>query len=64
MGEVLSQKVAGIVLSVHALTHAGAQHRLWCAHRIMYGEQARFFDDEVHPTIKHSKKGLVAMAGR
>ena len=30
----------------------------------MYGEQAHFFDDEVHPTIKHSKKGLVAMAGK
>ena len=29
----------------------------------MYGEQARFFDDEIHPTIKHSKKGLIAMAG-
>ena len=29
----------------------------------MYGEQARFFDDEIRPTIKHSKKGLVAMAG-
>ena len=31
--------------------------------RVMYGEQARFFDDEIHPTIKHTKKGLVAMAG-
>jgi hypothetical protein len=29
----------------------------------MYGEQARFFNDEIHPTIKHTKKGLVAMAG-
>ena len=29
----------------------------------MYGEQARFFDDEIHPTIKHTRKGLVAMAG-
>ncbi|CAK0747033.1 cytochrome P450 monooxygenase 59 [Coccomyxa viridis] len=33
------------------------------AYGIMYGEQARFFDDEIHPTIKHSKKGLLAMAG-
>lgn len=29
----------------------------------MYGEQARFFDDEIYPTIKHTKKGLAAMAG-
>ena len=36
---------------------------LLCACSIMYGEQARFFDDEIHPTIKHSKKGLLAMAG-
>ena len=31
--------------------------------RIMYGEQARFFEDEVRPHLKHKKKGMVAMAG-
>lgn len=34
-----------------------------CMCRVMYGEQARFFDDEIHPTLKHTKKGLIAMAG-
>mmetsp|Transcript_21489 Transcript_21489/g.34746 ORF Transcript_21489/g.34746 Transcript_21489/m.34746 type:complete len:458 (+) Transcript_21489:44-1417(+) len=29
---------------------------------IMYGEQARFFDDEISKKIKHSKRGTVAMA--
>jgi peptidyl-prolyl cis-trans isomerase-like 4 len=28
----------------------------------LYGEQARFFEDEIHPKLKHSKKGTVAMA--
>lgn len=28
----------------------------------MYGEQARFFEDEVHPHIKHKRKGMVGMA--
>ena len=32
------------------------------AHRILYGEQARFFEDEIHPHLKHRKKGTVAMA--
>ena len=29
----------------------------------MYGEQARFFEDEMHPHLRHRKKGTVAMAG-
>ncbi|KAK9818607.1 hypothetical protein WJX74_010293 [Apatococcus lobatus] len=29
----------------------------------MYGEQARFFDDEIRPHLKHKKKGTLAMAG-
>jgi hypothetical protein len=28
----------------------------------MYGEQARFFDDEIKPHLKHKKRGTVAMA--
>ena len=31
--------------------------------RIMYGAQARFFADEIFPTLRHKKKGLVSMAG-
>jgi len=29
----------------------------------MYGEQARFFEDEIQPRIKHKKRGLLGMAG-
>jgi hypothetical protein len=29
----------------------------------MYGEQARFFEDEIRPHLRHKKKGMVAMAG-
>ncbi|KAG1675768.1 hypothetical protein FOA52_012424 [Chlamydomonas sp. UWO 241] len=29
---------------------------------LMYGEQARFFDDEIRPHLRHTKKGVVAMA--
>jgi peptidyl-prolyl cis-trans isomerase-like 4 len=28
----------------------------------MYGEQARFFDDELRPRLKHKAKGMVGMA--
>jgi peptidyl-prolyl cis-trans isomerase-like 4 len=30
--------------------------------RFLYGEQARCFDDEFHPKLKHDKVGMVAMA--
>eukprot|EP00884_Botryococcus_braunii_P005430 jgi/Botrbrau1/14889/Bobra.0248s0008.1 len=30
---------------------------------VLYGEQARFFDDEIIPHIRHTKKGIVGMAG-
>lgn len=31
-------------------------------HGLLYGPQARFFDDEIVPTLKHREKGVVAMA--
>lgn len=30
--------------------------------RFLYGEQARFFRDEIHLDLKHSKTGTVSMA--
>lgn len=30
--------------------------------RFLYGEQARFFGDEIHLDLKHSKMGTLAMA--
>lgn len=31
-------------------------------YRFLYGEQARFFGDEIRVDLKHSKTGTVAMA--
>ena len=28
----------------------------------VYGEQAKYFQDEIFPTVKHTSKGLLAMA--
>ena len=30
--------------------------------RLLYGEQARFFEDEIRPHLKHKRKGIVGMA--
>lgn len=30
--------------------------------RFLYGDQARFFQDEIHLDLKHAKKGTIAMA--
>lgn len=30
--------------------------------RVLFGEQARFFDDEIHPHLRHTKKGVLGMA--
>jgi len=30
--------------------------------RILYGEQARFFEDEIWPHLRHKKKGILGMA--
>lgn len=30
--------------------------------RFLYGDQARFFTDEIHLDLKHSKMGTIAMA--
>ncbi|KAL4423813.1 hypothetical protein ABPG75_001114 [Micractinium tetrahymenae] len=29
---------------------------------VLYGEQARFFEDEIRPNLKHKKRGLLGMA--
>ena len=29
---------------------------------ILYGEQARFFEDEIRPHLKHKQRGMVGMA--
>lgn len=31
--------------------------------RLVYGEQARFFDDEIRKDLRHRKPGMVGMAG-
>jgi peptidyl-prolyl cis-trans isomerase-like 4 len=33
-----------------------------CHFRILYGEQANFFADEIKPSLRHKRPGTVAMA--
>ena len=33
-----------------------------CACRMLFGEQARLFESEIHPHLRHARKGMVAMA--
>lgn len=42
--------------SVHRLLSA------LCTCSLLYGEQARFFEDEIKPHLKHKRKGTVGMA--
>jgi peptidyl-prolyl cis-trans isomerase-like 4 len=30
---------------------------------VLYGDQARFFEDEIRPHVRHTKRGMVGMAG-
>jgi len=30
--------------------------------RVLYGEQARYFEDEFHPKLRHKEPGTVSMA--
>lgn len=39
-----------------------AQPVLYFPLRFLYGDQARFFGDEIHLDLKHSKTGTVSMA--
>ncbi len=32
------------------------------SNRLLYGEQAKFFEDELRPHLKHAKRGLLGMA--
>jgi len=46
-------------------SHSKAEHTYSILHstfRFLYGDQARFFNDEIHHDLKHSKTGTVAMA--
>ena len=57
-GALLSIKMQCASLMLFYLAYS----RLVAVHRLMYGEQARFFQDEVRQDLKHKKKGMVAMA--
>ncbi len=32
-------------------------------HRVLYGEQARFFEHEIRPHLRHKNRGMVGMVG-
>ena len=47
-----------------AFSHATVRLKtsLTCCCRLMHGDQARFFEDEIREHLKHKLKGTVAMA--
>uniref|UniRef100_I1Q4I2 Peptidyl-prolyl cis-trans isomerase n=1 Tax=Oryza glaberrima TaxID=4538 RepID=I1Q4I2_ORYGL len=47
-----------VFLSLHYFVHI--QNYLFS--RFLYGDQARFFDDEIRPELRHFKMGTIAMA--
>lgn len=58
MGKKLSEKQ----LERSVLLDTGALPCLASFFRLMYGDQARFFEDEIRQHLKHKSKGMVAMA--
>ena len=58
MGKRLFEKqlVGSVLPTPAALPH------LIVFFRLMYGDQARFFEDEIRQHLKHKSKGMVAMA--
>ena len=55
------------LLKILALTtkqqKASGFSSLFACCRTLYGDQARFFEDEIRPHLRHKKKGIVGMAG-
>lgn len=49
-----------VIMSVNLVLHNLKCH--WIIFRFLYGDQARFFSDEIHLDLKHSKTGTLAMA--
>ena len=56
--------VCGFICLINYVAYCGficLIHPVALCFRIMYGEQARYFDMEVSPRIKHKKRGLLSM---
>lgn len=51
--------------SIYGCVGNTAQRGLWNSllSRVLYGDQARFFEHEIKPHLRHKKKGMVGMVG-